>query len=316
MDSFSPAPGFLEAVVASGRGLPPLATAVVHPTDAATIEGALDARDAGLIEPVFVGPPARIEAAAAAAGLDIAGIAIAPAAHSHAAAALSAEMARDGRVKALMKGKLHTDELLHAVLAREAGLRTDRRASHVFVLDVPGHGRPLFVTDAAIAIHPTLEEKRDIIVNAVRLLRVLGIDRPKVAVLAAVETIEPRMPATVDAAALTMMARRGQIEHALVDGPLAFDNAISAEAARAKGIVSDVAGAADLLVVPDIESGNILAKQLIHISGAASAGIVMGVRVPVMLTSRSDGPVARRASAALAQRVAAAAEGRDLPPIG
>lgn len=294
-----------EAFVTQARGLPPIRAAIVHPCSAAAITGALEAREAGLLEPVLIGPEGKIRAAADDARVSLDGIEIVPVAHSHAAAACAVEMAVAGKVAVLVKGSLHTDELLCAVVAPSSGLRTERRISHVYAMDIPAYDKPLIVTDAAINIQPTLEHKRDICQNAVDLLRRLGMEEPKVAVLAAVETVNPKMPATLDAAALTVMAARGQITGAKVDGPLAFDNAISVDAARTKGIVSPVAGQADILLVPDLEAGNMLAKQLIYFAGATAAGLVLGARVPIVLTSRADPLSARIASAALARMVAA-----------
>lgn len=279
---------------------PPLRTAVVHPVDALSLTGAVEAARRGMIEPVLIGPQARIRAAAAAAGLDLAGLRLIDAEHSHEAAARACELAAGGEVAAIMKGALHTDELLDAVVEGRSGLRTDRRMSHVFVLDVPSYPRPLLVSDAALNIAPDLATKRDIVQNAIDCARAMQIAEPKVAILSAVETVNPKMVSTVDAAALCKMADRGQIVGGLLDGPLAFDNAISREAAEAKGIRSPVAGQADILIVPDIESGNMLAKQLFYLSNAQSAGIVMGARVPIMLTSRSDPEASRLASCALA----------------
>ncbi len=292
-----------DAFVRQARELPMVRAAIVHPCSPEAILAAVEVREKGLFEPLLVGPEAKIRAAAAAAAidLDLDGIAIEQAPHSHAAAARAVELAVSGEVAVLVKGSLHTDELLGAIVAPGSLLKTERRISHVFALDVPAYGKPLIVTDAAINIQPTLDHKRDICQNAVDLLRTLGVDKPRVAVLAAVETVNAKMPATLDAAALTVMAARGQIAGALVDGPLAFDNAISIAAARIKGIVSDVAGEADILLVPDLEAGNMLAKQLIYFAGATAAGIVLGARVPIVLTSRSDPLSARIASAALAK---------------
>jgi phosphate acetyltransferase len=297
--------GRFERFLQSARELPPMPTAIVHPCDVEAISAAVEARDEGLIEPVLVGPEHKIGAAARKAGMSIAGIRIEPTEHSHAAAAHAAALAAAGKVDALMKGSLHTDELLGAVVAPASGLRTERRISHVYVLDVPAYPKPLVITDAAVNIAPSLAEKRDICQNAIDLLHVLGIAEPLVAVLAAVETVNPAMPATIDAAALTVMAMRGQITGAKVDGPLAFDNAISFDAARIKEIVSPVAGQADILVVPNLEAGNMLAKQLIYLAGADAAGLVLGARVPIVLTSRSDSLKARLASIALARLVSA-----------
>jgi phosphotransacetylase/acyl dehydratase len=272
--------------------------AVVHPTDAVSLSAAVDAHAAGLIEPVLIGPRDRLLAVAQQASLDIAGLAIEDVPHSHAAAARAVELALGGRVEALMKGSLHTDELMAAVVA--SALRTERRMSHCFLMQTPAYPRPFIITDAAINIAPTLQAKADIVRNAIDLAHAFGLARPRVAILAAVETVNPNMPATLDAAALCKMANRGQIAGAVVDGPLAFDNAVSAAAARTKGIVSEVAGAADILVVPDLESGNMLAKQLEYLGGAVSAGIVLGARVPIVLTSRADSREARIASCAVA----------------
>jgi phosphate acetyltransferase len=279
--------------------LSPVVCAVVHPCDSPSLAGALEAARHGLITPVLVGPPGKIHAAATAAGLDLAGVRVVPAEHSHAAADLAVAMARSGEVQALMKGSLHTDELMAAVVPSATGLRTGRRMSHVFVIDVPAYPRMLLVTDAAIHITPDIVDKRDIVQNAIDLAQVLGVACPKVAILAAVETVNPRMPATIDAAMLCKMADRGQITGGQVDGPLAFDNAISQEAARTKHIRSEVAGQADILVVPDIEAGNMVAKQLQYFAGADSAGIVLGARVPIVLTSRADSVRTRLASVAV-----------------
>ncbi|MGU3453597.1 bifunctional enoyl-CoA hydratase/phosphate acetyltransferase [Methylobacterium sp. 391_Methyba4] len=288
-------------MLAAARRFAPALTAVVHPCDAVSLEGARAAREAGLIVPILVGPRSKIEAAARAAGLVLDGIEIVDAPHSHAAAEKAVSLARAGRVTALMKGALHTDEILAAAIARATGLRTERRMSHVYALDVPSYPKPLFLTDAAVNIAPSLEEKRDIVQNAIDLARALGIAQPKVAILSAVETVSTKLGSTLDAAALCKMAGRGQIMDGLVDGPLAFDTAISCAAAAAKALVSPVAGEADILVVPDLVSGNMLAKQLIHLAGADAAGLLLGARVPIILTSRSDSPEVRLASCALAQ---------------
>ena len=302
----------LARLLAHVASMDAIRVAVVHPCDALSLSGALDARDAGLIVPVLVGPRARIEAVAAEAGIDLSGVAIEDVAHSHAAAARAAELAREGRAEALMKGSLHTDELMAVVVARESGLRTKRRVSHCFVLQTPHYPRPFIVTDAAINLAPDLEQKADIVRNAIGLAHVIGVQVPKVAILAAVETVTPSMPATLDAAALCKMADRGQIAGGLLDGPLAFDNAVSIAAARTKGIVSDVAGQADILVVPDLESGNMLAKQVMYMGDAASAGIVLGAKVPVVLTSRADSRESRMASCAIALMLAH--RYRTMPP--
>lgn len=284
---------------------PPAPTAIVHPCDASSLAGAMAARDAALIVPILVGPVARITAAATAAGIDLAGVEIVDVPHSHAAAARAVELVREGRAEMLMKGSLHTDELIAALIDRDAGLRTARRLSHVFIMDVPGHEETLFITDAAINIQPDLETKRDIVQNAIDLCHALGNTQPRVAILSAVETVTPKIPSTLDAAALCKMADRGQITGGLLDGPLAFDNAIDMEAARIKGIASPVAGRAQVLVVPDLEAGNMLAKNLSFLSRADAAGIVLGARVPVILTSRADSVRTRLASAAVGAILAA-----------
>ncbi|ADJ23854.1 Phosphate acetyltransferase [Hyphomicrobium denitrificans ATCC 51888] len=296
--------GRFDQVLEQAKSLPALPTAVVHPCSPEAISATIEAKLEGLIEPVLVGPPHKIAAAAEKAGVSIEGLRIEATEHSHAAAAKAVELASSGAVHALMKGSLHTDELLGAVVAVQSGLRTERRISHVYVLDVPSYPKPLIVTDAAINIMPTLDQKRDICQNAIDLMHVLGVAEPLVAVLAAVETVNPAMPATLEAAALTVMAARGQITGAKVDGPLAFDNAINLDSARIKEIVSPVAGRADILVVPNLEAGNMLAKQLIYLAGADAAGLVLGARVPIILTSRSDTLRVRLVSAALAKLVA------------
>lgn len=291
-------------LLARCEALPPVRCGVVHPVDRDSLLGPLEAARRGLIEPVLIGPAQRIAAVAAEAGADLSGVALIDTEHSHAAARLAVELARKGELDALMKGSLHTDELLAAVVPSATGLRTARRVSHVFVLDVPAYPRPLLVTDAAINIQPSLADKADIVRNAIELAHVLGIAQPKVAILSAVETVNAAIPSTLDAAALCKMADRGQIGGGLLDGPLAFDNAISAEAARTKKIVSPVAGQADILLVPDLESGNMLAKQLQYLAGADSAGIVLGTRVPIVLTSRADSVRTRLASTAVMALVA------------
>lgn len=290
-------------LLAKGRSLSAVRCAVVHPCDEGSLTGAVDAAVHGLLIPVLVGPAYRIRALADSAGLDIGGIEIVDMPHSHAAAEHGAALAASGEVQSLMKGSLHTDELIHAVLARRE-LRTGRRMSHVFRFDVPLYDKPLLITDAALNIRPTLDEKVDIVQNAIDFARILGVERPRVALLSAVENVNPGIPSTLDAAALCKMADRGQIRGGVLDGPLAFDNAISSEAARIKQITSEVAGQADILAVPDLESGNMLAKQLEYLAGATGSGIVLGARVPIALTSRADGPMARVASALLAQLVA------------
>ena len=287
-------------LVQKAQGLVPLRTAVVHPVDGVSLEGAIAAARAGLIVPVLVGPEKRIRAAAGEAGIDLSPYTLVPTAHSDEAAAKAVAMAKAGEVEALMKGALHTDELLHAVIDAKTGLRTKRRISHVFVIDVPGHDRPLFLTDAAIHVHPSLEEKRDIVQNAIDLALALGIVEPKVALLSAVETVSSAIPSSIDAAALCKMADRGQITGGILDGPLGFDNAVSIASAHTKGIVSLVAGMADILVVSDLEAGNMLAKQLEYLAGADIAGIALGARVPIILTSRSDGTPSRVRSCAIA----------------
>ncbi|MBN8480587.1 MAG: bifunctional enoyl-CoA hydratase/phosphate acetyltransferase [Xanthomonadales bacterium] len=282
------------------RPLGAIRVAFVQPCNAVSLSSALEARAAGLVEPILVGPRARIEAIAAEHAIDLAGARIEDTAHSHAAAARAAELAVASEVEAIAKGSLHTDELMGALLPSAAGLRTKRRVSHCFLMQTPAYPRPFIITDAAINIAPTLEEKADIIRNAIDLAHAIGVSAPRVAILAAVETVNPRMPATLDAAALCKMADRGQIDGGVLDGPLAFDNAVSIAAARIKGITSPVAGMADILVVPDLESGNMLAKQLEYLGDAESAGIVLGLRVPVVLTSRADPADSRIASCALA----------------
>jgi phosphate acetyltransferase len=288
----------LDALLSSVSHLPAVRCAVVHPCDPGSLSGALNAADFGLIVPVLIAPEAKLRATAEAAGLNLSGIEIISVEHSLAAAQRAAEMAANGEVEALMKGSLHTDELMSAVVTTRA-LRTKRRLSHVFRFDVPMYDKPLLISDAALNIKPTLEEKVDIIQNAITLSHALGNARPKVAILSAVETVNIKMQSTLDAAALCKMADRGQITGGDLDGPLAFDNAISMEAVRIKGIESSVAGDADILIVPDLESGNMLAKQLEYLAGAAGCGVVLGARVPIALTSRADGANARVASAAL-----------------
>ena len=292
-----------DPLVQKARDMPLLRTAIVHPCSPEALSAALEARREGLLDPILIGPRAKIQAAAQAAKEDLSGIDIAAVEHSHAAAALAAQWGAGGQVAALMKGSLHTDELLSAVLSTP-GLRTARRISHLYAMDVPSYHKLLFVTDAAVNMAPTLEEKRDIVQNAVDFLHVLGISEPRVAVLAAVETVNFRMPSTLDAAALTVMAARGQLTGALVDGPMAFDTAISASAAELKGLISTVAGQADILLAPDLDAGNLLAKQLTYLADADAAGVVLGARIPIILTSRSDSVRVRLASAALAKLMA------------
>lgn len=289
-----------QRLIAMTRELPPLRTAVVHPVDTPSLVGAIEAARAQLIVPVLVGPLAKIQAAAEKAQIDLTPYEIIATEHSEAAAAQAVQMARSGQVQALMKGSLHTDELMRAVVSGAEGLRTARRISHVFAIDAPAYPRPLFVTDAAINVAPSLEDKRDIIQNAIDLVHALGIAQPRVAILSAVETVTGKLRSTLDAAALCKMADRGQITGGILDGPLAFDNAVSAAAAATKGIHSPVAGRADIFVVPDLEAGNMLAKQLEYLAGAQIAGIVLGARVPIILTSRADETLARLGSCAIA----------------
>jgi phosphotransacetylase len=292
--------GKYEQLLARCRSLEPVQTAVAHPCESTALVAALEAGAKGLIMPILVGPAAKIEEVAKSSGSNIGNTQIVDAPHSHAAAAKAVELVRQGQAEVLMKGSLHTDELLSAVVARETGLRTGRRISHVFIMDIPTYHKVLVVTDAAINIAPTLEDKVDICQNAIDLAISLGVGRPKVAILAALETVTSKMPATIDAAALCKMADRGQITGALLDGPLAFDNAISADAARVKGITSNVAGDPDILLVPDLEAGNMLAKQLSFLANADSAGLVLGARVPIILTSRADSVRSKVASCAVA----------------
>ena len=293
-----------ERLVAATKGLPPLATAVAHPCDESSLRGVLEAGEAGLIAPILVGPQEKIRSLAMSLRLNIEGIDIIDVPHSQAAAEKAVELVRTGKAELLMKGSLHSDELLGAVTKRETGLRTARRISHVFVMDVPNHPETLFITDAAVNIAPDLQAKRDIIQNAIDLYVGLGLGTPRVAILSAVETVNPSIPSTIDAAALCKMADRGQITGGELDGPLAFDNAISPEAARIKGIKSPVAGRAQILVVPDLEAGNMLAKNLTFLSRADAAGIVLGARVPIILTSRADNLRTRMASCAVAMLLA------------
>jgi phosphotransacetylase len=296
--------GKYEALIEKCKRLAPIPTAVAHPCEKSALAGAIEAGELGLITPILVGPEAKIREIAAAEKIKLDGIEVVDAPHSHASAAKAVELVRQGKAELLMKGSLHTDELLGAIVARETGLRTGRRISHVFLMDVPTYHKVLVVTDAAINIAPTLEDKVDICQNAIDLAVLLGVKKPKVAILAAVETVNSKMPATLDAAALCKMSERGQITGGLLDGPLAFDNAISKEAATTKGIHSAVAGDPDILLVPDLEAGNILAKQLSFLANADSAGLVLGARVPVILTSRADSVRARIASCAVAMRAA------------
>jgi phosphate acetyltransferase len=289
-----------DLLIARCQGLAPVPTAVAHPCDVSSLAGAVEAGAAGIIRPILVGPEAKIRRVAAEGGINLDGIRIIDAAHSHDAAEKAVALVRSGEVAALMKGSLHTDELLSAMLPKDTGIRTARRLSHVFIMDVPTYPKPLFITDAAVNIAPTLDDKADIAANAIELAKALGVAEPKVAILSAVETVSSKIPSTIDAAALCKMAERGQIRGGILDGPLAFDNAISKEAAQTKGISSPVAGDADILLVPDLESGNMLAKELTFLANADAAGIVLGARVPVILTSRADSVRARLASCAVA----------------
>ncbi|HKO88372.1 MAG TPA: phosphate acetyltransferase [Burkholderiales bacterium] len=289
-----------ERLIAKAKTFKPVPTAVAHPCDQSSLSGAIDAAKMGLIQPILVGPKAKIQATAAQFKLDISTYEIVDAPHSVAAAAAAVELVRTGKAEALMKGSLHTDELMGAVVKRDTGLRTARRISHCFVMDVPGHSEPLIISDAAVNIAPTLEVKVDIVQNAIDLARALTPGEIRVAILSAMETVNPNVPSTIEAAALCKMADRGQITGAVLDGPLALDNAISMEAAAIKKIVSPVAGRANVLIVPDLESGNMLAKSLSFLAGADSAGLVVGAKVPIILTSRADSVQARLASCAVA----------------
>ncbi|WP_290793564.1 bifunctional enoyl-CoA hydratase/phosphate acetyltransferase [Halomonas sp.] len=305
--------GRLHEILSAADHPPAIPVAVVHPVDDVSLTGAVAAAHQGLIIPLLVGPEAKIRAAADAAQLDISEFELIDVPHSHAAAERAVALVREGRAEALMKGALHTDELMHEVLKRDGGLRTERSISHVMAFDVPTYPRPLFITDAAINISPSLDQKRDIICNAIELAHALGNHDPKVAILSAVETINPKIPSTLDAAALCKMADRGQIQGGTLDGPLAFDNAISESAARTKGIDSPVAGRADILVAPDLESANMLMKQLTYLADATGAGLVLGARVPIILTSRADEAITRMASCALALLVADHQKLKGLP---
>lgn len=300
-----------ERLIAATKNLPALATAVAHPCDESSLRGVVEAAHSGMIVPILVGPRERISRLATSLGLSIDGFELIDVQHSQDAAEKAVEIVRAGKAELLMKGSLHSDELLGAVTKRETGLRTGRRISHVFVMDVPTHPETLFITDAAVNIAPDLMAKRDIIQNAIDLFAGLGLGTPKVAILSAVETVTPNIPSTIDAAALCKMADRGQITGGELDGPLAFDNAISPEAARIKGIKSPVAGRAQILVVPDLEAGNMLAKNLTFISNADAAGIVLGARVPIILTSRADNVRTRMASCAVAMLLAHSRRAND-----
>jgi phosphate acetyltransferase len=288
------------------RTLAPLPTAVVHPCDAGSLAGAVEAAQMGLIAPILCGPAERIRAVAQEYGIPIGDYSVVDAPYSEAAAEAAVQLVREGRAEALMKGSLHTDELMAAVVRRDSGLRTGRRVSHCFVMAVPGHDDPLIITDAAVNIAPTLEDKRDILQNAIDLAHAMQFKEVRVAILSAMEVVNPKVPSTIEAAALCKMVDRKQVTGALVDGPLALDNAIDPEAAQIKGIESPVAGRANVLLVPDLEAGNMLAKSLSFLAGADAAGIVLGARVPVILTSRADSILTRRASCAVAVLVAEA----------
>lgn len=296
--------GKYEVLLERCRNLPPIPTAVAYPCESSALTGAIEAAQHKLITPILVGPAVKIAETAKVAKLDLGSFEIIDACDAHDAAEKAVALVREGKAEVLMKGSLHTDELLSAVVSREKGLRTGRRISHAFLMDVPTYHKPLIVTDAAINIAPALEDKVDICQNAIDLAISLGVKQPKVAILAAVETVNSKMPSTLDAAALCKMADRGQIKGGLLDGPLAFDNAISKEAAQTKGITSAVAGDPDILLAPDLEAGNILAKQLSFLANADSAGLVLGARVPIILTSRADNVRSRIASCAVAVLVA------------
>jgi phosphotransacetylase/acyl dehydratase len=303
-------------LLTQASGQPAVPMTVVHPCDALSLGAAAEVAALGLVIPILIGPATKIRAAAVQAGIDISRYRLVDVPHSHAAAARAVELVRAGEAALLMKGSLHTEELMHEVVATETGLRTERRLSHVYVMDVPTYPRPLLITDAAINIEPTLETKRDIVQNAIDLAHVMGVEQPRVAILCAVETVNPEMKSTLDAAALCKMADRGQITGGVVDGPLAFDNAVSPKAARDKGIVSPVAGQADILVVPDLEAGNMLAKQLSFLAGADAAGVVVGARAPIILTSRADSGRTRIASCAVAVLMAQAKTAQLRPGKG
>jgi phosphotransacetylase/acyl dehydratase len=287
-------------LIEANKAIPPVPCAVAHPCERSALQAALDAWQEAIITPILVGPLAKIRAVASELGAELTGLELIDAAHSHDAAAKAVELVRAGRAELLMKGSLHTDELMSEIVKRDTGIRTERRLSHVFLMDVPTYPKPLFITDAAINIFPTLEDKVHIVQNAIDLFQALGLGTPRVAIVSAVETVNPKIPSTVEAAALCKMAERGQITGALLDGPLALDNAISEEAARIKKISSEVAGRADILLVPDLEAGNMVAKNLSFLANADAAGIVLGARVPVILTSRADTVRAKMASCAVA----------------
>jgi phosphate acetyltransferase len=305
-----------DALICASQALPPIRTAVVHPCDESSLTAAIGAAGAGIIYPILVGPEARIKALAGTLHLDLNPYPLVDTPHSHASAAKAIEIVRLAEADALMKGSLHTDELMTEVVHKDTGLRTARRTTHIFIMDVPTYSKTLFITDAAVNIFPNLEEKADIVRNAIDLARALGVDRPKVAILSAIETVSSKIPSTIDAAALCKMAERGQISGGLLDGPLAFDNAISRQAAEAKHIHSSVAGDADILVVPDMEAGNLLAKELTFLANADAAGIVLGARVPIILTSRADNVRTRMASCAVAALYVRARSAAAVAPLG
>jgi phosphate acetyltransferase len=310
----APPPTKYERLLARAKEVPAATTVVVHPCDETSLRGPVEAAEAGIVRPILVGPAAKISAVAREHGIKIDRFEIIDVAHSEAAAAKGVELVRESKGELLMKGSLHTDELMRAVTSGQTGLRTARRISHVFIMDVPTYGETLFLTDAAINIAPDLDAKRDIIQNVVDLFTQVGLGTPRVAVLSAVETVTSKIPSTVDAAALCKMADRGQITGAILDGPLAFDNAIDPEAAKIKGIKSEVAGRAQILVVPDLEAGNMLAKNLVYLAKADAAGLVLGARVPIVLTSRADSVRSRMASCAAAVLYAHARRGAAALP--
>jgi len=316
MDTANVKHGRYQLLLDRCRTLPPTPTAVAHPCDESSLQGACDAAKAGLIAPTLVGPAARIQEVAAKARLDISAFPIVEASFSQDSADKAVALVRAGKAEALMKGSLHTDELMGAVVKRDTGLRTARRISHCFVMDVPGHADPLIISDAAVNIAPTLKDKVHIVQNAIDLAHDLGAKEVRVAILSAMETVNPDVPSTLEAAALCKMADRGQITGGLLDGPLALDNAISPEAAKIKKIASPVAGRANVLIVPDLEAGNMLAKSLIFLAGADAAGIVIGAKVPIILTSRADSVTARLASCAVASLVAAARRADSAKAVG
>jgi phosphate acetyltransferase len=310
----SPPTSKYERLIAKAKEGPPATTIVAHPCDETSLRGPVEAAEAGIIVPILVGPVKRISAVAREHGIDIGRFELVDAPHSEAAAAKAVALIRESKGELLMKGSLHTDELMREVASSKTGLRTARRISHVFVMDVPTHADTLFITDAAINIFPDLDAKRDIVQNAIDLFTQVGLGTPRVAILSAVETVTPKIPSTIDAAALCKMAERGQITGGVLDGPLAFDNAIDPEAAKIKGIKSEVAGHAQILVVPDLEAGNMLAKNLTFLARADAAGIVLGARVPIVLTSRADSVRARMASCAVAVLYAHARRGTAALP--